>query len=90
MIVSDDIDFKQPALVPLDLETHGGDDVAVFSMGPGQHLFSGLYEQNAIPHIIKYASCVNPELSACSSAVSITISFMTIITITLFHLSDFS
>lgn len=33
--------FKQPATVPLDYETHGGDDVAVFAVGPHAHLFTG-------------------------------------------------
>lgn len=33
--------FVHPALVPLDSETHGGDDVAVFAIGPFSHLFSG-------------------------------------------------
>lgn len=33
--------FMQPATVPLDYETHGGDDVAVFAAGPHAHLFTG-------------------------------------------------
>lgn len=36
--------------MPLDSETHGGDDVAVFARGPGAQLFSGSYEQSYIPH----------------------------------------
>lgn len=36
-----DNDFLFPATVPLDYETHGGDDVAVFSIGPWSHLFTG-------------------------------------------------
>lgn len=33
--------FMQPATVPLEDETHGGDDVAVFAAGPFAHLFTG-------------------------------------------------
>lgn len=36
-----DSEFLYPTTVPLDYETHGGDDVAVFSIGPWSHLFTG-------------------------------------------------
>lgn len=35
-------DFQYPATVPLDMESHGGEDVAVFAIGPWSHLFTGL------------------------------------------------
>ncbi|KAM7358933.1 alkaline phosphatase 9 [Cochliomyia hominivorax] len=54
-----------PATVPLDSETHGGEDVAVFASGPWSHLFTGVYEQNAIPHMMAYAACVGDGLKAC-------------------------
>lgn len=50
--------FRFPALVPLNSETHAGDDVAVYASGPWAHLFSGTYEQHVIPHIMAYASCI--------------------------------
>ncbi|GBP86177.1 Membrane-bound alkaline phosphatase [Eumeta japonica] len=53
--------------VPLDSETHGGDDVAVFARGPHHHLFTGLYEQSQLPHLMAYASCVGPGLTVCST-----------------------
>lgn len=34
-------DFQYPATVPLDMESHGGEDVAVFAVGPWSHLFTG-------------------------------------------------
>lgn len=34
-------DFQYPATVPLDMESHGGEDVAVFAIGPWAHLFTG-------------------------------------------------
>lgn len=57
-----------PADVPIEWETHGGEDVAVFARGPQQKLFTGLYEQSAIPHRAAYAACIGPAAkrrSAC-------------------------
>ncbi|XP_001648006.2 alkaline phosphatase [Aedes aegypti] len=58
-------DYKFPSTVPLGLETHGGDDVAVFASGPWAHLFSGTYEQNFIPHGMAYAACIGFGRTAC-------------------------
>ncbi|XP_062702913.1 alkaline phosphatase-like isoform X1 [Aedes albopictus] len=58
-------DYKFPSTVPLGLETHGGDDVAVFASGPWSHLFSGTYEQNFIPHGMAYAACIGSGRTAC-------------------------
>ncbi|XP_050540538.1 membrane-bound alkaline phosphatase-like [Daktulosphaira vitifoliae] len=41
--------MRYPSLVPLEAETHGGEDVMVFARGPWAHLFTGNYEQNIIP-----------------------------------------
>lgn len=46
-------------------ETHGGDDVGIFAMGPHSHLFSGVYEQNMIPHLCAFAACIGNGLTAC-------------------------
>ncbi|OWR53113.1 alkaline phosphatase [Danaus plexippus plexippus] len=53
------LDYSYPSLVPLDSETHGGEDVAVFASGPWQHLFTSSYEQSAIPHFMSFAMCLN-------------------------------
>ncbi|MBU4569446.1 MAG: alkaline phosphatase, partial [Alphaproteobacteria bacterium] len=45
-------DFRQPALVPMYSETHGGEDVAAFASGPGANLISGVIEQNEIFHVM--------------------------------------
>ncbi|XP_065095637.1 membrane-bound alkaline phosphatase-like [Ochlerotatus camptorhynchus] len=57
--------FEFPSTVPLGLETHGGDDVAVFASGPWAHLFTGTFEQNYIPHAMAYAACVGSGRTAC-------------------------
>lgn len=67
-IVTGSLTWKSHVDVPLDSETHGGDDVAVFAWGPYHQIFTGLYEQNHIPHRMAYAGCFGPGLHACSAA----------------------
>lgn len=59
--------FEFPSLVPMPSESHGGDDVAVFARGPWSVLFSGVIEQNDIPHFMAFAGCVGNGLTLCSS-----------------------
>lgn len=47
--------FHQQALVPLKSETHGGEDVAIYGIGPGSALVGGTQEQNIIFHIMLQA-----------------------------------
>ncbi|XP_026752907.2 membrane-bound alkaline phosphatase-like [Galleria mellonella] len=69
MFTSRNPDYSYPSLVPLDSETHGGEDVAVFASGPWQHLFTSSYEQNVIPHLMAYAMCIGDEQHAnCKSS----------------------
>jgi alkaline phosphatase len=49
------IDFHQEALVPLGSETHAGEDVSIYAVGPSAHLFHGTQEQNTIFHVMKSA-----------------------------------
>ncbi|XP_018323807.1 membrane-bound alkaline phosphatase-like [Agrilus planipennis] len=58
-------DYKFPVQIPLSRETHDGEDVPIYALGPWAHLFSGAYEQNVIPHVIAYASCVGDGITAC-------------------------
>lgn len=60
-------DFTHPSTLPLDYETHGGDDVTVHVNGPWSHLFSGTYEQHAIPHMLAYAACIGNGLKSCDA-----------------------
>lgn len=48
-------DFQQQAAVPTRSETHGGEDVALFAIGPWAHLATGTMEQNVVFHIIDHA-----------------------------------
>lgn len=56
----DDDEYMQQAAVPLDAETHGGEDVAIYAKGPMAHLFHGVKEQNYIAHVMAYAACLEP------------------------------
>lgn len=47
--------FHQEALIPLSAETHSGEDVSIYALGPGAALISGNNEQNLIFHVINYA-----------------------------------
>ncbi|XP_059587853.1 intestinal-type alkaline phosphatase [Alligator mississippiensis] len=52
--------YKQQAAVPLDSETHGGEDVAILAKGPMAHLFHGVQEQTYVAHVMAYAACLDP------------------------------
>ncbi|WNO10086.1 alkaline phosphatase [Teredinibacter sp. KSP-S5-2] len=40
---------------PYMSETHGGEDVPIYAIGPYSHLVGGVMEQNVIFHIVRYA-----------------------------------
>jgi small GTP-binding protein len=48
--------FHQEALVPLESETHSGEDVGIYAKGPGAFLLNGTNEQNMIYHVMDFAS----------------------------------
>ena len=48
--------FHQEALVPLGSETHAGEDVGVYAMGPGAHLVTGTNEQSFLFHVMDFAA----------------------------------
>lgn len=65
-----DINFVQQAAVPRKYETHGGEDVPVYAIGPGSHLFSGTVEQTYIAHAIAHAACIAEDNSHCEKPPS--------------------
>ena len=68
--VSEADNFTQPVNAPTRDETHGGEDVAVYALGPMAHLFHGVQEQNYIAHVMAYASCVGSNKKHCSAIPS--------------------
>ena len=59
-------DYKYSSLLPMEDETHGGDDVQIYARGPFSHLFAGVIEQNVIPHVLAFASCMGDGLTQCN------------------------
>uniref|UniRef100_A0A663E1C6 Alkaline phosphatase n=1 Tax=Aquila chrysaetos chrysaetos TaxID=223781 RepID=A0A663E1C6_AQUCH len=53
-------DYRQQAAVPLETETHSGEDVVVLAQGPMAHVFHGVQEQHYIAHAMAYAACLEP------------------------------
>ena len=49
------LNFLQEAAVPLDSETHGGEDVGIWARGPQAYLVRGSMEQNWIFHVMREA-----------------------------------
>ena len=63
--------YRQLSAVPLDTETHGGEDVAIYGRGPMAHLFHGVHEQTYIAHVIAYAACIGPYRDPAACALSL-------------------
>ncbi len=59
-----DKNYLQQSTVPLKSETHGGEDVALFAVGPWSHLVRGTIEQNVIYHYMVNALGLNDEEKA--------------------------
>lgn len=47
--------FHQEVLVPLQAETHGGEDISLHATGPGADRVAGVIEQNVVFHIMENA-----------------------------------
>ncbi|CAL4116224.1 unnamed protein product, partial [Meganyctiphanes norvegica] len=62
-----DVDYRQNSAVPYSTSAHAGDDIGLWAVGPHAHLFTGVYEQNYIPHALAYASCVGDGLTFCNN-----------------------
>ncbi len=50
------VDYMQEALVPARSESHGGEDVGIWAIGPGSKAVRGTMEQNTIFHLIVQAT----------------------------------
>jgi alkaline phosphatase len=58
-------DYMQESLVPLGNESHGGDDVGIWAIGPGSDAVRGNVEENTVFHFLLQA---NPRLRAAMCA----------------------
>lgn len=44
--------YHQESTVPMESETHSGEDISLHASGPGAHLVQGVMEQSAVFHVI--------------------------------------
>ena len=64
-------DYMMMSTFHLSYETHGGEDVSAYAIGPQAHLLSGVHEQSYLAHLMAYAACLRPgDLPCPSSAYS--------------------
>ncbi len=63
-------DYQQETAVPLNMETHGGEDVPIYARGPGGHLVSGVLEQNVIFHVMEHAADLTGRIKTTSATSS--------------------
>ncbi|GAB3360010.1 alkaline phosphatase [Lysobacter tyrosinilyticus] len=52
---TEDPDYLQESVAPMNYETHGGDDVGIWARGPGSEAVRGSVEQNTIYHFMLQA-----------------------------------
>ncbi|NWS63917.1 PPBI phosphatase, partial [Chunga burmeisteri] len=91
-VTAEQYDYLQQAAVPLNSETHGGEDVAIMAKGPMAHLFHGVQEQTYVAHAMAYAACLEPY-TAChqrdsvpgTCATSLTLFLPILLLLPLFH-----
>jgi alkaline phosphatase len=50
-----DPDYRQEVAVPMGSETHAGEDVAAFAVGPWAHLVDGVMEQHTLHAVMTHA-----------------------------------
>ncbi|XP_063706296.1 alkaline phosphatase 4-like [Culicoides brevitarsis] len=65
--------YRHLATVPLVEDTHGGEDVPVYALGPNANLVQGAMEQNFIAYIMSYSGCFGPASkhnNACKRTIS--------------------
>ncbi|CAG5129472.1 unnamed protein product, partial [Candidula unifasciata] len=60
--------FRQAGCIPVSIETHAGEDVSVYALGPMAHLFHATHEQNYIYHVMEYAACVGNSAQYCRNS----------------------
>jgi len=57
--------FQQMATFALPDETHGGEDVTAYAIGPQAHLVNGVHEQSYLAHVVAYAGCLRTQTLGC-------------------------
>ena len=50
IVLTDDKEYVFPAGIPVVDETHGGEDVAIYAIGPMAHMFQAACTSRTISH----------------------------------------
>ena len=58
IMFTDDPLYRQASAVPLQIATHDGTDVAIYSTGPQSHLLHTTHEQNYVFDVMTFATCL--------------------------------
>ncbi|WP_019959937.1 alkaline phosphatase [Woodsholea maritima] len=56
-----DKDYRQQSAIPMGSETHSGEDVILYAVGPQAHLVNGVMEQNTVNALMQYAFGWEPQ-----------------------------
>lgn len=87
--ISTTMEYRQLSLIPHADETHGGEDVALYAIGPMAHLFQGVHEQNYIAHVMSYAACVRKTMTEkwarCISGCSVQLPSISLLAVMVIH-----
>jgi alkaline phosphatase len=59
-------EYIQQSLVPLSSETHGGEDLGIYAIGPWAHLFQGTVEENYTFHVMDFAAKISERAKLAS------------------------
>ena len=58
-------EFAYPSGAYKGDESHGGEDVPIYAIGPWSHLFQSQHEQTYIAYVMSYAACIGPLKDLC-------------------------
>ncbi|XP_058980682.1 membrane-bound alkaline phosphatase-like [Musca domestica] len=61
------IETVYPSFIKSNMGHHSGEDVGIFASGPFDHLFTGVLQQNTIPHLMAYAACIGDGPTMCDA-----------------------
>nr|XP_018914109.1 PREDICTED: alkaline phosphatase-like [Bemisia tabaci] len=70
--------YEFSAMVPMVWETHGGDDIGVYAVGPWAHLLDRQFEQNYIAIVMAHAASILPS-DTSSSTSSLQLSLFSVV-----------
>ncbi|XP_065352793.1 alkaline phosphatase 4-like [Cloeon dipterum] len=67
----DELYYRHFAPIFEKSETHGGEDVAIYAIGPFSHLFNGVFEQSYVAHAVSCIGNFGPSKDLCNSSISV-------------------